>query len=217
MYYLFQMYKKQYYEPAVVWTYFLMWISGFISMLAVAFTSTDSSLRYYFMLFFAMAFGFTSFMKYAKEKSLILRSIGYGIVLFLFIYQIDTIYVPIIRSDEPPDSDEYAVCRYLEENDYEIAYADFERANTMTVLSGGSVRVVSVASLEKMDVCKWLSSTDWYVPNVPYKSRTAYIVTEAGREDFERFYNLHHDDIWFEIRCGNLYVYGSDYNFSCLE
>lgn len=122
-----------------------------------------------------------------------------------------------MQSEEPNDSEEYAVCKYLIENEYEIAYADFERANTMTVLSGGEIRVAAVASLGKMDVCKWLSSTEWYVPNVPYQSRTAYIVTEAQRETFDKFYNLHQEEIRLEAQIGKFYIYGSEYNYSVLE
>lgn len=200
-----------------IWIYLLFWGSTAITVLAVTFTTIESSQRYYFMLLFAMAFGFTCFVKYLSEKSSILAGVGYIMIFFLFVFQLRTIYIPIMQSDEPAYSEELEVCRYLEENGYDIAYADFERANTMTVLSGGDLRVAAVASVEKMDICKWLSSTEWYVPNVPYESRTAYIVTEAEREDFEKFYDLYKEEMWFDMQIGKFYIYGSDYNYSHLE
>ncbi|MCM1121683.1 MAG: hypothetical protein NC416_03780 [Eubacterium sp.] len=200
-----------------IWVGFMFGISTAMTMIAVAFTTIDSSQRYYFVLLFGMAFAFTCFIRYANEKSLVLSCAGYALVFFLLVFQVRMIYLPIIQSEEPAYSEENEVCKYLEENGYEMAYADFERANSMTVLSGGRVRVASVASLETMEVCKWLSSSEWYVPNVPYESRTAYIVTEAEREDFEQFYEQHKEDIWVETQIGKFTVYGSEYNFSTLE
>lgn len=195
----------------------MFFISVAITSLAVAFTTIESSQRYYFVVLLGIAFGLTCSIKYADEKSLIWSSVEYVSVFLLFVFQVHTFYLPIIKSEEPACSEEKDVCRYLEENEYEIAYADFERANTMTVLSGGRSQVVAVASVETMEMCKWLSSTEWYVPNIPYESRTAYIVTEAEKESFEKFYNFHRKNMWFEVQIGHFSVYGSNYNFSCLE
>lgn len=114
-------------------------------------------------------------------------------------------------------TDLYEVGSYLEENNYQIAYASFENANTVTVLTNGNTRVAAVASMERMDACKWLSSSQWYVPNVPFESRTAYIVTETESESFQKFYDLHSEDIQFDAQIGKFLIYVSDYNFSCLE
>lgn len=210
------LYRKQCGDQRI-WIYMMFWGSTAITVVAVAFTTIESSQRYYFMLLFGMAFGFTCFIKHVSEKSSILAGVGYVMVFFLFVFQLRTIYIPIMQSNEPAYSEELEVCKHLEENGYEIAYADFERANAMTVLSGGELRVAAVASVEKMDICKWLNSTEWYVPNVPYESRTAYIATETEREDFAKFYNLHKGEIWFDMQIGKFYIYGSEYNYSHLE
>lgn len=199
------------------WIYCMLWISVCITVFAVAFTTVESSQRYYFMLLLVMAFGFICFMRFVEEKSRILAGAGGVLLAALFVFHIYTVYVPIVQSKEPADSEEYAVCKYLMEHEFKMAYADFERANTMTVLSGGEIRVAAVASLERMDVCKWLSSTEWYVPNVPYQSRTAYIVTEGQRADFDQFYNLHREELRLEAQIGNFYIYSSEYNYSVLE
>ena len=204
-------------DDHAVWIYLMLWISAVITMFAVAFTTTESSQRYYFMILFAMAFGFSYFIGWANEKLPILSIVGYVTILLLFIFQVYTIYKPIIQSEEPAQTPAYEVCQYLKEHGYQTAYATFESANTMTVLSGGTIRVAAVASVEKMDICKWLSSTEWYVPNMSYRSRTAYIVTETENELFERFYNQHRDDIQFMTQIDKYLIYVSDYNFSCLE
>ncbi|MBO5485329.1 MAG: hypothetical protein J5988_00135, partial [Eubacterium sp.] len=92
----------------------------------------------------------------------------------------------------------------------------FENANTMTVLSGGAVRVAPVNSVSKMDICKWMTSTDWYVPGVPYEETTAYVITEAEMEEFKKLQEEYEDAFQYLIKIGKYYIYSADYNFSNL-
>lgn len=200
-----------------LWVYLVLWISAPITALIVMFTTIDSSHRYYFMVYFAMAFGFIHFISLFKEKSEVLYRSGYVIVLILFLFQINTFYRPIIQSKEPARTSEYKVSHYLMDNGYHTAYATFESANTMTVLSGGTVRVAAVASVDKMDACRCLSCSEWYVPNVPFESKTAYIVTKNENKEFEKFYEQHSEDIQLMTQIDKYMIYASDYNFSCLE
>ena len=68
-----------------------------------------------------------------------------------------------------------------------------------------------------MNICKWMTSTEWYVPNVPFEAKTAYIITESRMKDFESFMEAHEEDIWFETKIDGYSIYGSEYNFSTLE
>lgn len=99
------------------------------------------------------------------------RIVGLFIAVLAAV-NIYTIYLPIMKAKEPPETEAYMVGKWLEENEYYTAYAAFDHANTITVLTNGKVRVAAVASLDEMDICKWMSSTDWYVPNVPFEERT---------------------------------------------
>lgn len=199
------------------WIYFMLFISAPITALIVMFTTTESSHRYFFMIYFAMAFGYTYFLNLIREKSRILSHLGYLTIFIVFIFQLNTFYRPIIQSEDLAQTPEYEVSQYLKDNGYLTAYATFESANTMTVLSGGTVRVAAVASVAKMDVCRCLSSSDWYVPNVPYESITAYIVTEKENEEFSELYKQHHEDIQLVTQIDKYLIYVSDYNYSCIE
>lgn len=207
--------KKRGAEP-LIWAYILMWMSLGVMMAAVAFTTTKSSRRYYFMILPVMAFGFICLWHYAGGKRQIFRIFGYAGIMFLFVLQMRTIYMPIIWSEEPAYSAEREVCRYLQEHHYETAYASFDKGNVLTVLSGGAVRGAAVASFERMDMCRWLSSMDWYAPNMPYQSRTAYVVSESDKETFEKFCSLHSESVWLETEIDGIYIYGSEYNLSSL-
>lgn len=127
-----------------------------------------------------------------------------------------SVYLPIIQTAEMTD-ERNAVVEYLKENNCTIAYATFENANSMTVLSDGTVTVAAVSSLERMDACKWLSSSGWYVPNIPFDEKTAYIVTEAEQEAFNTFLEAHKEEIWYETQRGKYLVYMSEHNFSKLN
>lgn len=179
----------------------------------VAFTTVESSERYYFLFLYAIVF---TIVKWVKNSTKVLEIGGYCLILFWFIGNIGTIYLPIWRNDNWMENENYKVVCYLEEHDYTTAYASFENANTMTVLSNGKVTVAPVATVKNMDICKWLSSNDWYVPNVPFEEKTAYIITETEKENFEEFMEDHQGKIRFEVQIGKFLIYISDYNFSQL-
>lgn len=204
------------------WAFLVLCASPVITALMMAFTTFETTERYYFMIAYAMAFAAVlAFHKLRGEKSRlsgkILRCLLSLSIAVITISNLFTIYFPIMKADEPPQTKEYEVARYLEENDFRIGYSTFYHANNLTVLTNGKVRVAAVSSLDKMNVCRWLSSSNWYVPNVPYEDKTAYVVPEAAMEDFAKFLELHEEDIQLETQIGEYFIYSADYNFSTFE
>ena len=196
------------------WAYLFLCASPVLTALIVSFTTVESSARYYFVLLFAMCQAVILLTERYVQKQRTVKTVIGAIVICFMMINIREIYLPVLQSEEPPRSDAYQVVPYLAENDYPLAYTTFEHANMLTALSDGKVKVASVASVKNMDICKWLSCKDWYVPNVPYKMRTAYIITEAEMDNFDDFYAKHEEDIAFLKQIGNYHVYVSDYNFS---
>lgn len=198
---------------AISWAFLVICASPVVTALMIAFTTVDDSERYYFLLIYAMAFA--AVLVWQRIGSIWKVAGGILIAMFMMV-SIHTVYLPVILSEEPLATEEYAVGKYLEENDYQIAYATFENANTITVLTNGRVQVSSVASVDKMDICKWMTSTEWYVPNMPFEERTAYIITESEAELFESFREAHKDEMEFVQKIGKYLIYTSDYNFSMI-
>lgn len=191
-----------------------------VTAFMVAFTTVEGTERYYFLFSFVMAYAAVLFFRKIKASTALRQGLRFCLVFVLAVLTIDrfsNIYLPIIKAEEPPQGDACDVVCFLEEHGFQTAYSTFENANMMTVLSNGKTRVVSVSSVEKMDICKWMSSTDWYVPNVPYEERTAYVIPESEMETFEGFLAVHGGDMRFETQIGGFFIYSSDYNFSCLE
>ena len=209
---MLKMIKKQ--EIALSeWGYMTVCCTVAVSAIMVAFTTIESTERYYFMLMFMMAYALVlKFIKWKETKKEYLCVI----VVLAVVINAWFVYKPILCNANERTSERYQVGLYLEENNYTMAYATFENANTTTVLTNGKVTVAAVASLEKMDICKWMSSTKWYVPNVPAENKTAYIVEESEQDAFLTFLNKHENEVCFETQIGRFLIYSSNYNFSNL-
>lgn len=199
------------------WAILFMIASPCMTAVFAAFTTVESSERYYFILLFAIPFVLLKWAAKLIKKCPWISGVTACLTILVLIHNFQTIYMPILKSNDPQGDPRYEVVSFLEENQYDTAYASFESANTMTVLSGGAVQVSPVASVEKMDICKWMSSTEWYVPNVPFEKKTAYIVTEAESGDFEKFLADHSGDVYFAKQIDKYLIYFSDYNFSRID
>ncbi len=199
-------------EP-VHWVWLAMCISPVLTGVIVAFTTVESTERYYFAFLFLLPF--SAVLVWEESRSVIKCMIGVSGIL-LAVSNFVQVYLPVIGAQEPPLTEEYQVTAFLEENNLPIAYATFENANTMTVLSNGAIRVYPVASVEKMDICKWMTSTDWYCPNMPYEQKTAYVITDAEKDRFAAFLNEKGSNVAEAEKIGKYTVFVSDYNYSNL-
>lgn len=177
------------------WCFLVTAASPVVTALIVAFTTVESSERYYFMWIFSMAFaailsfeclrkGMTAGISAWKALTVITLTTA-GIVIGINVH---TVYQPILKAEEPTASDALEVVNYLEENGYEMAYSTFENANKMTALSNGKVNVYAINSFETMDICKWLTNADGYPEDgIADQDGAVYIVPEARIEELERF------------------------------
>lgn len=198
---------------AVIWAFLVIAASPAVTALMIAFTTVEDSERYYFLFVFAMALALVLMRRKMNHR----WNLSGGVLAAAFVMiNIYTVYRPIIFSQEPPAVAAYAVGEYLEKENCQIAYATFENANLITVLTNGRVQVAAVASVDQMDICKWLTCTDWYVPNVPFEGRTAYIITESEMETFCDFLDRHKEQINFVQKIGKYSIYIADYNFSTM-
>ena len=211
-YILHLIWKREEIEPAC-WVWLVMCVSPVLTALMAAFTTVESTERYYFILLFLLPF--SAVLIWKKSRNGVKYMIG-AVAILLALSNLVQVYLPILRSNEPPLNEEYQVTEFLEKGGLRTAYATFEHANTMTVLSGGNVRVYPVATVEKMDICKWLASADWYCPNMPFEEKTAYIITDAEMDGFTIFLNEKDGHVNEAGKIGKYTIYVSDYNYSNL-
>lgn len=179
----------------IEWCFLVTAASPVVAAVMVAFTTVESSERYYFMWIFAMAFavilGWEQTVRGLKNCKMYLTCVVNSIPLMasiiVVIGNLNHVYVPILKAQEPTPSDALEVVRYLEESGYEEAYSTFESANMMTALSDGRVNVYALNSFDSMDMCQWLTSRDWYPEDgVADQSGTVYVVPDARSEELDR-------------------------------
>lgn len=207
------MWKREEIQPAY-WAWLVICVSPVLTAVMAAFTTVESTERYYFVLLFLLPF--SAVLVWEKGNRGVKGMIS-ALAVLLALSNLTEVYLPVLQSDEPPFSEEYQVAGFLEEKGLSTAYATFENANTMTVLSGGRVRVYPVATVEKMNICKWMASTDWYCPNMPFESKTAYIITDTEKDRFAAFLNGKGGFVKEAGKIGKYTVYVSEYNYSNLE
>lgn len=200
------------------WCFLVICSSPIVTALMVAFTTVESSIRYYYIILYAMAYAVLLTLR--KLRSGRRRYCAYGISLLLAVFaviSVITVYWPILRSEEPPRDDWYYTVQYLEENGVTRAYSTFANAGTMTVISNGRVQMAAVDSVAKMNACRWQGRQDWYVPNVPFEEKTAYVIPDSEMQSFAEFLARHEDDVIFAKQVGRFFIYISDYNYSYME
>lgn len=194
------------------WIFMNFFVSVALTTAALTFTTSESSSRYFVVVFFAIALSLVMMM---EKKNII---INLGLILAIAVLakgNYDRNYYPMVMDKSFENSEYIQVGEYLLQEGYEIAYADFERANTITVYNDGKIQVAAVNSFTDMSVCKSLSSRKWYVPNVPAESKTAYIVTPYRMAEMEEFLK-EHEDVILKHQIGIYSIYGADYNYSKL-
>ena len=63
------------------------------------------------------------------------------------------VYMPIFRSPGIESDSRYQVVSYLQDKDYNMAYTDFENANTMGIMAEEPLRIAAIDSSAKMNIC----------------------------------------------------------------
>jgi len=203
----------------VEWTYLVLPVSLIISLIMTAFTTTSSSSRYFFMSVFVLAM--STVMILGKANSGICRLIHpflLASVIILAFANVSLVYLPILRSERPPQSDMQKVADYLLSQDYAIAYSPFDYAGVFSVLADNQIIVAAVADPGTLEINRWLNSWEFFPPYRPYEEKTAYIFSDNNNDNdvFLGFVatNGHADIVFLDMQIGSYYIYSSPYNLT---
>ena len=66
-----------------------------------------------------------------------------------------------------------------------------------------------------MNISRWLTDENWYVPNLAQNMHTAYLIHSSWEENFDNMLDMH-DDIILIGQAGDYKIYYSDINYSNL-
>lgn len=109
---------------------------------------------------------------------------------------------------------EYAqIAQWMQEQDCHYGYSTYDSANAITGACNGAVQVSAVADLGTLEICRWLTDSDWYVPSLPVEMKTAYIVPKSLEERFSSNREAH-ADITVGLETENYTVYIAEHNYT---
>ena len=186
--------------------------SIFIMIFALTFTVTESATRYYIMQMFIIGTGVGYLLRYVKN---VVFEIGIvSIVTLVSVLSIVADYRMFFDDEYFHNTDRYKVVCWLEENNYTDAYAVFDVANMLTVISDNRVHVRSVDNMNDLNPCKWLSYAEWYRPYVEKNENIAYIVASDGdNESLQAYLNQQEYELteYTEIGVYKIYVINKDF------
>jgi len=151
-----------------------------------------------------------------NSQNKIMRSILILIISSIFIGNCHRVYLPMVTDQSFKNNVYVQIGEFLIQEGYENGYTNFDHANAMTVANDGRIQISAVDSVGNMEICKWLTSKKWFVPNVPMESKTAYIISDQRMEEFAPFLQEHSDTVELKEKIGGFNIYGSAYNYSKL-
>lgn len=194
--------------------------SFFVPILAATFTTSESTGRYYIGQMFLMGAGYavaTGFIvdvikkNNYKNVALILFSVP---VLIYSINSVSFYYENLIANDQTDASKNMQIINWLKENDCLYGYADFLKANEITVVSNDTVKIRALDSMTDLNGCKWLTDTRWYPPTKTTDGLTAYVLLPEEIEEFQTFLENENPTIVNYKVFDNLEVYILDKDYS---
>lgn len=200
------------------------WMSLIVVFLSNSFTTTAVSARYYFSIFFIVAYSFACMLSLLQDRTysaiskyrIVSKSVSILLIVVVSVVTIQnwiSIYYPNIAQNGDSHSEQTEIVACIEENNCKYCYTSFENANSLTVLSDGKVQGAAIDDFSKMNISKWLTSTDWYCPDAEYDLPTAYLITESTQESFDEFMS-NHTDITLLLETDNYKLYYSPCNYS---
>ncbi len=207
------------------------WLSVLLSMAMGAFTTTDSVWRYYFMIYFVLSFSAACLLQELSGRGTREQQRSQGsptedpyecersaetvlavcIVMFALLVWKEELWPSMQRGT---GNAEYAqIAQWMQEQDCHYGYSTYDSANAITGACNGAVQVSAVADLGTLEICRWLTDSDWYVPSLPVEMKTAYIVPKSLEERFSSNREAH-ADITVGLETENYTVYIAEHNYT---
>ena len=199
------------------WAYLVLPASLLITIVMTAFTTTTSAARYYFMAIYTLALSTVMLMQRADSgRWRIIRALLLASAIIVACVNISRVYLPILRSERPPQTALQAVADHLLAKDYAIAYSTFNNAGPISVLADNQIIVAAVADPGTLEISRWLNSWEFFPPYRPYEEHTAYVFTAAGAEAFQAYIaeNGYTDTVVLDVQIGDYLIYSSPYNLT---
>lgn len=152
----------------------------FVEIVTTAETAHNYFFAVWFLIMTVLALSVTVFQKTSPRFA---RLIALCVCLFALCNLFYTYKDCVRPQDNLAEYDE--VIAYMDEEEITHGYAEFWDASRICVMTDGRITMGHCYHMEDLRMYWWLTSTKWYVPNLPEQMRTAYVVRREDQEAFE--------------------------------
>lgn len=151
---------------------------------------------------------------FRQKKSLFGDVILAAVCLFAVLNLKYTWVDAVITTDNLQEYQE--VAEFMIEEGIEYGYAEFWDAERICLIEDGAVTMGHAYAMENLQMYWWLTSTEWYPPNLPEDMKTAYVVKLGKKDAFEaQFTEENMVELQFENTAFAVYV--SDKNLMKMQ
>jgi len=187
-----------------------------LTVFVISITSTAADQNYFFIVIFLVATIIGVMVHIFERESVFLCTVLVSFVCLFGILNLNYTYKNAIVTQT--NLEEYEeIADFLLENDYEYAYAQFWDANRITAITDGEVTVGNILdTVQNLNAYWWLTSTKWYVPNLPIEMPTAYIISNDKEAEFLQGLSSH-PRIDVAYKTENYVIYISPVNYVKLQ
>lgn len=145
-----------------------------------------------------------------EKKSLFAHMILAAICLFAVLNLKYTWLPAVTTKDNLQEYEE--VAQYLIDQEITYGYGEFWDASRISLVKDGAVTMGHSYQMENLGMYWWLTSMDWYPPNLPTNMPTAYVVKQEKKEAFEKQFT-ESEEMVLSFENNRFAVYISDTNY----
>ena len=149
-----------------------------------------------------------------QKKSFFVHVILAAVCLFAVLNLKYTWVDAVTTTDNLKDYEE--VAEFLLEEGIEYGYAEFWDAERISLIKDGAITMGHAYGMENLQMYWWLTSTDWYPPNLTEDTKTAYVVKLAKKDAFEAQFT-EENVVELQFENARFAVYVSDKNLMKIQ
>lgn len=173
-------------------------------------TTAELAHNYFFAIWFVIMATLTAMISYyEKSAPFFAQLIAVCICIFAICNIFYTYKDSVTANDNLKEYEE--VITYMESENISQGYAEFWDASRICAMTDGRLTMGHSYRMEDLRMYWWLTSTKWYVGNLPEEMTTAYVVRKEEKEAFlGQFADASIVSLGFENH--RFAVYTSEYN-----
>ena len=158
--------------------------SFLLTVLIEVVTNAETAHNYFFVIWFVIISVLAVMITYFEKTSPCFARLIAGCVCIFAICNFFYTYRHCVTVED--NLREYEeVIAYMESEEISHGYAEFWDASRICIMTDGSLTMGHCYNIDDLRMYWWLTSTKWYVPNLPEEMPTAYVVRREDKEAFE--------------------------------